>query len=85
MSREKTDETFTPEETAQRATAALRVALNTPPQPHSESKIGKPKTGARKSLAGEILTKAEQDALRQHGKEALAKAKKEFRRKPDER
>jgi hypothetical protein len=29
-------------ETARRANAALRVALNTPHKPHSESKIGKP-------------------------------------------
>ncbi len=30
------------EETARRANAALRVALNTPHKRHSESKIGKP-------------------------------------------
>ena len=29
-------------ETAERADAALRVALNTPPKPHAESKIRKP-------------------------------------------
>lgn len=30
----KSDEEYTPEETAQRADAALRMALNTPPKPH---------------------------------------------------
>jgi len=36
------DPELSQEETARRADAALRVALNTPPKSHSESKIGKP-------------------------------------------
>jgi hypothetical protein len=49
MGREKADDTLTPEENAQRADAALRVALSTPPRLHAESKIGKPIHRGRKS------------------------------------
>jgi hypothetical protein len=63
MSQEKIEDTFTPEETARRADAALRVALTTRPKPHSESKIKKPrgkKAGSpgRKSNASSHSPKA---------------------------
>jgi len=34
---------YTEEETIARAEAALKRMLNTPPKPHSEMKVGKPK------------------------------------------
>ena len=37
------EQEYSEQETAKRADTALRVALSTPPKPHSESKIGKPK------------------------------------------
>jgi hypothetical protein len=42
------DQEYSERETARRADVALRVALNTPHKPHSESKIGKPR--AKRSL-----------------------------------
>jgi hypothetical protein len=50
MSREKSEETFTAEETARRADAALRIALRTPPKPHIDSTVRKSKSRKRKSL-----------------------------------
>jgi hypothetical protein len=44
----KPDEQYTPEETAQRADAALRRALSTPPKPYSPVKKGKAKKAKRK-------------------------------------
>jgi len=46
---DKSSEEYDAEETARRADAALRVALRTPPKPHSESKIGKPSRKRRRS------------------------------------
>jgi hypothetical protein len=37
----KDSDQYSEEETQRRANAALRVALNTPHKPHSESKLGK--------------------------------------------
>ena len=42
---------YSEREAAQRRDAALRVALTTPPKPHSESKGAKPKGKRRKSPA----------------------------------
>jgi len=36
-------EQYSEEETAQRRDAAIKRMLNTPPKPHSEMKIGKPR------------------------------------------
>jgi hypothetical protein len=37
---------YSPEETQRRFEAAVRVALRTPPKPHSEMKIGKRNKGS---------------------------------------
>jgi hypothetical protein len=50
------DHEYSEREIAQRADAALRVALSTPPKPHSESKLGKP-SGKRKLKSGRAVTK----------------------------
>jgi hypothetical protein len=43
------DEQYSEQETAQRRDAAIKRMLNTPPKPHSEMKIGKPKGRKSKS------------------------------------
>jgi hypothetical protein len=45
----KSDDHFSEKEIAERRDAAIRRMLNTPPKPHSEMKIGKHKTKAKKS------------------------------------
>jgi hypothetical protein len=54
MSKDKAEDSYTPEETIARAEAALKRILATPPKPHSAMKIGKRKAKAsqKASLAG---------------------------------
>jgi hypothetical protein len=40
------DDEFSPEETARRRDAVIKHMLNTPPKPHSQMKVGKPKAKA---------------------------------------
>jgi hypothetical protein len=47
MSRKQTDEQYSDEEITQRRDEALLRALNTPPKPHSEMKVGKVKAMPR--------------------------------------
>ena len=48
MSKDKAEESYTPEETIARAEAALKRMLATPPKPHSEMKLGKRKAKAQR-------------------------------------
>lgn len=60
MSRKQSDEEYSPEEAEQRLRNALRVALRTPPKPHSEM-VGasKPqKEGARKGRPKAAIRRA---------------------------
>jgi hypothetical protein len=43
VSQKKTGESYSPKETARRRDEIVRQMLATPPKPHSEMKIGKPK------------------------------------------
>jgi hypothetical protein len=43
------DEQYSEEETAQRRDAVIKRMLNTPPKPHSEMKLGKPRGKPSKS------------------------------------
>jgi len=47
------DEQFSDRETAQRRDAVLKKMLATPPKPHSEMKLGKPRRKAQKSPEAE--------------------------------
>ncbi len=51
MGEKSSDQEYSAAETAKRADAALRIALQTPPKPHSESKIGKPKPKEAKACS----------------------------------
>jgi hypothetical protein len=46
MSKDKAEDSYTPEETIARAEAALKRMLSTPPKPHSAMKLGKRKAKA---------------------------------------
>jgi hypothetical protein len=56
MDGKPSDQEYSERETAQRADAALRVALSTRPKPHSESKVGKPSGKRRKSPKRKKIT-----------------------------
>jgi hypothetical protein len=45
------DEHYSEQETARRRDAVIKRMLNTPPKPHSEMKIGKPRAKPGKSLS----------------------------------
>jgi hypothetical protein len=50
MSREKqAEDQYSEQETARRRDAVIKRMLATPPKPHSEMKVGKPKGKPRKS------------------------------------
>jgi hypothetical protein len=49
--KQKSDDQYTEKETVERRDATIRRMLATPPQPHSEMKIGKSKTKPKKRRA----------------------------------
>jgi len=58
MSSKKTADEYSDEEAARRMNEALRRALTSPPKPHSEMKVGKPKRGAATKDATKRLPKS---------------------------
>jgi hypothetical protein len=49
MNTKRPDEQFSEQETARRRDAVIKQMINTPPKPHSEMKIGKPRAKRGKS------------------------------------
>jgi hypothetical protein len=49
METKRSDDQYSEQETAERRDAAIKRMLATPPKPHSEMKIGKPKGKKAKS------------------------------------
>jgi len=58
MANPRKDDQYSEQETVRRRNAVIKRMLNTPPQPHSEMKIGKPKRKSKKSPTR--ITKASQ-------------------------
>jgi hypothetical protein len=54
MASGKQEELYSDEEATRRMNEALRRALTTPPKPHAEMKVGKPKPKAKASPTKQI-------------------------------
>lgn len=58
----KTDQ-YSEQETARRRDAVIKQMINTPPKPHSEMKVGKPKAKRSKSpIARKAISRADKPA-----------------------